>query len=114
MARKLNGDAPKRGGNAGAMNTDLKEAADRILTLKKQTAGLQADIGKIKAENVKAHGIKMADFNTVLRWYSLELEDRNATMDNIKVCCEALGVGGQGSLFPDQHAGSTEEAASQP
>ena len=30
----------------------------------------------------------------------MKTRDRNETIDNIRLCCEALEVGGQGEFFP--------------
>lgn len=112
MAKRLNGDGdPGLGHNATDMKADLAKAAVAINRIDEQIAELQAERREIKAENVKAHGIKMADFNTVLRWWKLENEERDATIDNIRVCCEALGVGGQGDLFPGPGAGEQPRPA---
>ena len=114
MAMKLNGDVAKKGNNSSTMKTDLMEAANRILGLKKEVAKIQEEIQEVKAKQVKAHGIKMVDFNTVLRWYSLELYDRNETVDNIRVCCEALSVGVQGALFPGNKTYPNTDAEKRP
>lgn len=79
--------------------TIIKSAADRIIRLKSERAEIQASITEIKAE-VKALGIKMTDFNAALRWYELEAEDRNESLDNLRMCFQALGIGEQGQLFP--------------
>ncbi len=86
--------------HGGELRADLAKAASAINKIDEQISQLQAEKREIKAGKVKAHGIKMADFNTVLRWWKLENEDRDETLDNIRLCCEALGVGEQGDLFP--------------
>ena len=103
MAKQLKGngaDEPGFGHNLGDMKRDLMLAAQEISRIDAEIAGLRERKAEIKHEKVKAHGIKLADFNTVLRWWNLESEDRDQTIDNIRICCEALGVGGQGELFP--------------
>ncbi len=93
-------DEPGIGHNATEMKLDLMLAAQEIARIDEQIAELRAEKNEIKHEKVKTHGIKLADFNTVARWWKLEGDDRNETLDNIRVCCEALGIGGQGDLFP--------------
>ena len=103
MARKLNGnagDAPTAGHNFGDLKRDLMLAAQEIAKIDAEIAELRERKTEIKQAKVKAHGIKLADFNTVVRWWQLENEDRNTTIDNIRLCCEALDIGGQGELFP--------------
>ena len=93
-------DEPGVGHNATEMKRDLLLAAQEIGKIDAEIAELRERKNEIKHEKVKAHGIKLADFNTVARWWKLEGEDRNETLDNIRVCCEALGIGEQGDLFP--------------
>ena len=110
MAKKLEkdgddagaGEAPGRSHNMTEMKADIKTAALEISKINAEIAELQEARTKIKAERIKKHDIKMADFNTVLRWYLLEDDDRNETIDNIRLCAEALGVGRQGELFPSK------------
>ena len=88
------------GHNATEMKRDLLLAAQEIGKIDAEIAELRERKNEIKHERIKSHGIKLADFNTVARWWKLEGDDRSETIDNIRVCCEALGVGGQGDLFP--------------
>ena len=95
------------GHNATEMKRDLLLAAQEVGKIDAEIAELRERKNEIKHEKIKAHGIKLADFNTVARWWKLEGGDRDETLDNIRVCCEALGIGGQGDLFP----AATEPAA---
>ena len=88
------------GHNATEMKRDLLLAAQEIGKIDAEIAGLRERKTEIKIEKIKVHGIKLADFNTVARWWKLEGDDRSETIDNIRVCCEALGIGEQGDLFP--------------
>ena len=87
--------------------TVIKSAADRIMRLKSEKAEIQAQITEVKSE-VKAVGVKMTDFNAALRLYELEAEDRNESLDNLRICFQALGVGEQGQLFPAVAASNDE------
>ena len=93
-------DQAGMGHNATEMKRDLLLAAQEIGKIDAEIAGLRERKNEIKSEKIKAHGIKLADFNTVARWWKLEDDDRSETIDNIRVCCEALGIGEQGDLFP--------------
>lgn len=88
-------------------NRIIKEAADEIIKLKAERAEIQAQITQAKGQ-VKGAGIKLTDFNVALRMYELEAEDRNESMNGIKICFEALGIGDQGELFP---AGGGQDTA---
>ena len=81
---------------------DLANAATQIDTLDSEIKELQEQKNQVKTSLVKHHGIKLADFNTVLRWRRLEDEDRRDTLDNIRKCCEALGLTAQTDLFAEQ------------
>ena len=108
MAKRLKkeeaGDVAGRAHNLTEQKKDIKEAAVEISRINTKISVLQEKRAEIKADKIKKHDIKMADFNTVLRWYLLEDDDRNATIDNIRLCAEALGVGTQGELFPSDEA----------
>ncbi len=88
------------GHNVTEMKRDLLLAAQQVGKIDAEIAELRERKNEIKHEKIKAHGIKLADFNTVARWWKLEGNNRSETIDNIRVCCEALGIGGQGDLFP--------------
>jgi len=81
---------------------DLLNAATQIDTLDAEIKGLQEKKNEVKTSLIKHHGIKIGDFNTVLRWRRLEDEDRNETLDNIRKCCQALGITAQVDLFAEQ------------
>ena len=74
-------DEPGIGHNATEMKRDLLLAAEEIGKIDAEIAELRERKNEIKHEKVKAHGIKLADFNTVARWWKLEGDDRNATLD---------------------------------
>ena len=101
MAKRMkDDDGPNRQHNVGEIKTIIASAAGRIIKLNAEKAEIQAQITEVRGE-VKGAGIKMADFNAALRLYELNAEDRNAALDNLRLCFEALQLGGQGSLFPD-------------
>ena len=105
MARKAKDAAPPEiGHNLEVVKRDLLSAAVEIVKIDAEIAALQEQKAEIKAAKVKAHGVKLGDFNIVLRWRNLDIENQAETIDNIRLCCEALGVGAQGELFADQEA----------
>ena len=81
---------------------DLAKAASEINVLDAEIKQLQEKKNEVKQSLVKFHGIKLGDFNTVLRWHNLEDEDQRDTLDNIRKCCEALGLTAQTDLFAEQ------------
>lgn len=95
---------PDKTHNLTAIKGDLLKAAKQIKAKQDRIAGIREEISEIKSTMVKAHGIKLADFATVMRWWNLEDEDRDQTLDNIRICAEALGVGAQADMFPSEGA----------
>ena len=81
----------------------IAKAVAEIISLETERATIGESIADVRLR-VKNLNVKMADFNAVMRLYKLEGDDRNSAIDSIRLCCEALGVGTQGDLFP-----STEE-----
>lgn len=96
--------------NATEQKAKLLDAANKIDRLEAEIAELQAEIRQIKHEEVKALGVKLADFNTVRRWRRLEAEERDQTLDNIRLCAEAMNIGMQPDLFPGRAAAAQEAA----
>ena len=107
MAKKLKADdAPDRQHNMGEMKEIIASTAANILRLKEEKATIQAAITEQRAK-VKALGIKAVDFNAALRLYELEASERDESIDNLRLCFEALGFGGQGEMFPEPEAAET-------
>ena len=88
---------------------DLRNAATQIDSIDAEIKGLQEKKNEVKTSLVKHHGIKIGDFNTVLRWCRLEDEDRNEMLDNIRKCCQALGITAQVDLFAEQSDVNTDQ-----
>ena len=102
MARKKK-DAPaatdeqvQASGNIGSNSKERRaivaEVVANTIRLKAQKAEIQAQITEERGR-IKSLGIKAIDFNVALRLYELEVEDRNSSLDSIRECCEALGMG---------------------
>lgn len=86
--------------NAGEMKDTIRSVVSEIVKLKAERSEINEQITEARAR-VKAFGIKMTDLNVAIRLYELEAEDRNESIDHLKICFEALGIGGQGDMFPD-------------
>lgn len=102
MAKRLNEKSENgtdRTHNLGEQKKIIAEAALGIIRLKAERAAIQEAIGEQRAK-VKALGIRMTDFNAALRLYELEADERDQSLDGLRLCFEALGLGEQGSLFP--------------
>lgn len=117
-ARALDNAAAHLGGEAQVQEMVASNRADlirssvaEIVRLGEEKAALNEQIAEIKGRVKGELGMKMADFSIALRIYRLEHDDRDQTLDTIRECFEALGVGTQGSLFPDQPAAVEAPAA---
>lgn len=86
----------ERSGNVGSNSKErakiISEVVANIVRLKGEKQAIQEQITEQRAR-VKALGVKAVDFTVALRLYELEVEDRNASLDSIRECCEALGIG---------------------
>lgn len=86
----------ERSGNIGSNSKEraaiISEVVANIIRLKGEKQAVQEEITEQRAR-VKALGVKAIDFTVALRLYELEVEDRNASLDSIRECCEALGIG---------------------
>lgn len=112
MARKLKADDDghaTRNHNVQEIKDTIREVANEVISLKAEKAEIQAQITEAKSR-LKGKGIKMADFNAALRLYELDAEDRNESIDSLKLAFEALEIGGQGDLFPEPAAAETAPA----
>ena len=81
----------------------VRSVVKNVSRLKEQVKELNAEIRAEKSK-VKGLGIKMTDFNIAQRLHELEGDDREEALFGIQVCCKALNVGQQGSLFPEATA----------
>lgn len=88
----------------------IADAARDILALELERKGIGEQISEVRGR-LKSAGILQADFNAALRLYKLEGDDRGNSITAIQICFEALGIGGQGSLFPETGAGTAPAAA---
>lgn len=81
----------------------IKQAADEIIRLKGERSEIQEAMTAQRAK-VKALNVKMTDFNVALRMRELEAEDREQSIDGLRLCFESLDIGQQGDLFPEADA----------
>lgn len=77
----------------------IAEAARDIIALELERKGVGERISEVRGR-IKSAGILQADFNAALRLFKLEGDERSQSMDGLRVCFEALALGGQGELFP--------------
>lgn len=76
----------------------IRQVAADVIRLKAQKKAINEQIVKAKA-NVKALGVKMVDFNAAFRLLELEVEDREESLANLRLCFAALDLDPQGDLF---------------
>lgn len=107
----MNSDAPPEEHRASNRAELIRKSVAEIAALQAEKATLNEQIAEIKGRVKSELGMKMADFSIAIRLHQLEHEDRDSAIDTIRECFEALGIGEQGTLFPDAAAASTQEAA---
>lgn len=100
-------DRAARETNNGANATELKrivaEADSELSSVEAQIEELKTQRKEIRAR-VKGAGMNLKEFDFSRKMRDLDAEDRTEKLDAIRLCFEALGVGEQGQLFPDQAA----------
>lgn len=98
------------GHNMSNIKQTIASAAAECDSLDSQIKQLQEDKREVRA-TVKALGVTMREFDMARRYTRFDDDEKRAeAIDWLKVCFEALGVGAQGSLFPD--AGATAQQPS--
>lgn len=81
----------------------IAEAASEIIALELERKGVGERISEVRGR-LKSAGILQADFNAALRLFKLEGDERGSSITAIQICFEALGIGAQGTLFPEAAA----------
>lgn len=118
--KQKNGDdtgepASMAGHNVGDRGEAIRAAFRRLEALDSEIKALQEDRSAFKNEEIKGKlGMKVADFNAAYRLYKLEGDDRDAMLDTLRECFDALGAGEQLdwiNIAERRAAGSRGEAA---
>lgn len=102
------------GSNVRSLDTIRQECAQAIREINAQRAELNEEMGGIR-ERLRNAGIEPRSFMLALR--IADMEDhaaRDKHIEEIAETCRALGVGMQGSLFPEKPAAQPAEAEDEP
>jgi len=101
MARSSKNKAPAPSLTKAQKLKIIGDAARDIIRIKSEMKALAEDITAARGR-VKQTGVKASDFGVVLRLYTLEVEDRDDSLDGLSLCAEALNIdlGGE-SRQPD-------------
>lgn len=121
MAKKLTADSEKAPSANKDHNTKerakiIRECAGAIVQLKGEKAAIQEQITEVRGR-VKSLGIKAAEFNVALRFFELDAEDRNESLDGLRECFLALKLGEQLNFLdaiPDASEGDTAARTPKP
>lgn len=123
MAKKAAdaGEITNGGSNVKAIEDDIKKAVPEIIELMEKKKAINDEIKEIRDAKIKAHGIKAADFNAMLRIYKLkhgDLDDgpalANDSLTNMGLVADALGLAIQGELFGTAATGGDRAPAGVP
>ena len=86
--------------NVANLDKVSKECAATMLQIKRERGDLNERAGDIRTR-LKDAGVQTAAFDFALRVQDMEQEARDDYLDSLQVYFEALGIGGQLSMFPD-------------
>lgn len=99
MARRKkteDGDAPGITHNSGDRRVLIQSAYQELERFENELAEIREARKSFKDEVIKGKlGMKTSDFMAGYRLYKLEGSDRDAMLDTIRECFDALGIGGQ-------------------
>lgn len=113
MAKRLKAEDAEdatRLSNSAERAKIIREVAGEVIRLKGEKAAIQEQITEAKGR-IKSLDIKMSDFNAALRYFELEVEDRDPALDSLRECFKALGVGAQLNFLDALEVQKTKEAA---
>jgi hypothetical protein len=86
--------------NIANLNEVIRECAGEMLQIKRERGDLNERAGDIRTR-LKDAGVQTAAFDFALRVKDMEQEARDSYLDSLQVNFDALGIGGQLSMFPD-------------
>ena len=82
--------------NTGTRADTIRAAARYITERQAEIREIREDINAYKATHIKGDlGMKISDFNSVVRIYQLEGEHQDGFLDTLREGFAALGIGGQ-------------------
>lgn len=107
MAKQLTSENASEGANkqhnVKDLNKLIRECAKEMLEIKDERQDLNERAGEIR-KRLRDSGVETKAFEFAVRVSEMEAEAKGNYIDWLKVSFEALGVGQQGSLFPDAAA----------
>lgn len=110
MAKDTDEEPSQQTSNSASRAGIIKKTIRKINALEAERKLVGAQITEIKQRVIKGDlGMKISDFNAALRLYGLEDEDRATYLDTLRETFEALGIGGQLSMFGETEGASTTE-----
>ena len=107
MAKQLTSENASEGANKDHNVKDLNklilDCAKEMIEIKSERQGLNERAGEIR-KRLRDSGVETKAFEFAVRVSEMEQESRDNYVDWLKVSFAALGVGEQGSLFPEASA----------
>lgn len=104
MAKQLTSENASEGANKDHnvkdLNKLIRECAKEMIAIKEQRKDLNEQAGEIR-QRLRDSGVETKAFEFAVRVSEMEQEAKDNYIDWLKVSFGALGVGQQGSLFPN-------------
>lgn len=119
MAKQLAADGNAETGKTESGNKNhnvkdltklIRDCSREMVDIKSQRQDLNEQAGEIR-KRLREAGVETKAFEFAVRVAEMESEAKSNYCDWLKVCFEALGVGQQGSLFPEGEAPTPNGAA---
>ena len=109
---KANGpdDGPTKGHNVKDLKKLICECAATAVEIKQERNELNDRMADIR-KRLRESGAEPKAFDFAVRLQAMETEAQGNYIDQLRVCFESLGIGSQGSLFPNADEAATPAGA---
>lgn len=97
-------DGPTKGHNVGDTQKLIRNCAQEMTRIKNERRALNEEASDIR-QRLREAEVQPKAFEFALRLYDQDQEVRDEYLDQLRVNFEALGIGGQGDLFPTPQEG---------
>lgn len=104
MAKPMQSEeGPSKGHNADGLRKMIADCAGEVKRIKAERAELNAQMGDIR-KRLREADVNVKAFEAACRLVELEPEAQESYGEWLRFSWDALGIGGQSEMFPDQAA----------